>query len=214
MKRVCLPEMLDALPPDHPDAQHSRRDLRIINVIMRNRGWLVSSVKASVRPGERILEIGAGTGELAMALQAEGLPVDGLDRCPRPPGWPEGSAWHQGDLRTFGGYASYPVILANLILHQFSDGDLAGIGAVLRRDARVVIACEPERWRFTQAAMAIIAPLFGASLVTLHDAHVSMAAGFRGSELASALGMDGAGWGFARNKARVGMNRVILSRAQ
>ena len=156
MKRVCLPEMLDALPPDHPDAQHSRRDLRIINVIMRNRGWLVSSVKASVRPGERILEIGAGTGELAMALQAEGLPVDGLDRWPRPPGWPEGSAWHQGDLRTFGGYASYPVILANLILHQFSDGDLAGIGAVLRRDARVVIACEPERWRFTQAGDALL----------------------------------------------------------
>lgn len=212
MKRVCLPEMLDALSPDHPDAQHSRRDLRIINIMLRNRGWLISTIRANVRAGERILEIGAGTGELAMSLQADGLAVDGLDLWPRPKGWPEGCAWHRGDLRTFDGFAAYPVILANLILHQFSDNELAALGAVLGKSTRVLIACEPERMRLTQASVAILGPLFGASLVTLHDAHVSMAAGFRGYELPRVLGMEGAAWESSRNRARIGMNRIVVKR--
>ena len=37
---------------------------------------------------------------------------------------------------------------------------------------------------------AFLAPLFRANRVTLHDAHVSIAAGFRGDELPRALGLD------------------------
>jgi hypothetical protein len=140
MNRACEPELLDSLPHDHPDAVHNRRDLRIINGFMRNRAWFERTLPPLLRPGERVLEIGAGMGEIGIALnQAEGVPVDGLDLWPRPAGVAgQDRAWHQGDLKTFGGYGAYPVVIGNLILHQFTGPELGALGAVLRRTARVV----------------------------------------------------------------------------
>ncbi|HEY1848366.1 MAG TPA: hypothetical protein VGG37_04125, partial [Opitutaceae bacterium] len=138
MNRACEPEILDSLPHDHPDAAHNRRDLRIINAFMRNRAWFRRVLGTHAQKGEPILEVGAGTGEMGTALGRAGFAVDGLDLWPRPPGWPAGRAWFQEDLRTFGGYGAYPVVIGNLILHQFKDGELAGIGRVLRSSARVI----------------------------------------------------------------------------
>lgn len=211
MERSLEPELLDALPPSHPDALHNRRDLRLTNIAMRNFAWARRTLPALVRPGERVLEVGAGTGELGRQLQAAGVPVDGLDLWPRPAEWPAHREWHRADIRRFDDWDQYPVVFGNLIFHQFSDVDLGEIGSRLAR-ARVVVATEPMRRRSSQIAYAAIAPLLGANHVTLHDAHVSIAAGFRDHELPRALGLSGAGWDVRCVTTRMGAYRMVATR--
>lgn len=213
MKRSCQPEILDRLPPEHPDAVHNRRDLRVINAIMRNAPWFRSSLLANLRPGERVLEIGAGTGEIAMGLNALGLHVDALDLWPRPALWPAGRRWYREDLRSFAGYGDYPVVMGNLIFHQFSDGELAALGERLRAGSRVILSCEPERRKLSQVVFGVAGPLFGANHVTLHDGHVSVSAGFRSDELARALGLSCGGWSCACSSTVIGVNRMVAVRS-
>ena len=212
MNRACLPELLDSLPPDHPDAIHNRRDLRIINRFMRNRAWFEGVLPPLLRPGETALEIGAGMGDLARDLGERGIPADGLDLWPRPKYWPTARHWHRADLRTFGGYGDYPVVIGNLILHQFTDAELAALGERLRRTARAIVACEPARRRISQVIMATLGPLFGANHVTRHDAHVSVTAGFLGDELPRALGLPGGEWTCTCSATGLGVYRMVAVR--
>jgi hypothetical protein len=212
MKRTCEPELLDFLPHDHPDAVHSRRDLRLVNRFMGNRRWFMKVLPDLVHSGEQVLEVGAGTGETGLLLNSHGVPTDGLDLCPRPPLWPVQRAWHQGDLKSFPGYGPYPVVIGNLIFHQFTEAELAVVGAALRFGARVVVASEPLRRRLSQRMMAFVAPLLGANHVTLHDAHVSIAAGFSGNELPAALGMDDGQWQFTCTETVLGAYRMVAVR--
>lgn len=187
-------ELLDTLPTDHPDARHSRRDLRVINRFMGNHRWFERTLPPLLRPGEAILELGAGTGELAQRLAARGLTVTGLDLAPPPAGRPETHRWHQSDLTTFTGYADYPIIIGNLILHHFSAETLGQLGRQWRRHARLLLFSEPVRRRFSQHLIRGLGPLFGANRVTLHDANVSIAAGFRGDELIRQLDLPPSDW--------------------
>ena len=212
MKRSCEPELLDALPHDHPEALHSRRDLRIVNRAMGNPRWFLQTVPGLLRPGEAVLELGAGSGELALRLQAAGIPVDGLDLCPRPEGWPADRTWHQADLLRFPGFDRYPVVLGNLILHQFKDPELGDLGRLLGAHVRVLVASEPRRRRLSQRLMAAIAPIFGANRVTLHDAHVSIGAGFLGEELPEALGLDPGLWRVSCKLTALGAFRMVAVR--
>lgn len=212
MNRACLPELLDSLPPNHPDAVHNRRDLRLINRFMRNRAWFEKRLPRLLGPGESVLELGAGTGEMGLGLGERGIPVDGLDLWPRPSEWPPDRAWHVADLRTFEGYAPYPVVIGNLIFHQFPDDVLAALGEKIRRSARAILACEPERRRASQVIFAAVAPIFGANHVTLHDARVSVTAGFRGDELARALGLDSGAWKWTCTTTALGVNRMAAVR--
>ena len=212
LKRSCEPELLDGLPFDHPDAVHSRRDLRIVNRFMRSARWFGRTLPGLMRPGEPVLEVGAGTGELGLLLNSRSVALDGLDLCPRPARWPAGRAWHRADLRTFPGYGAYPVVIGNLIFHQFSDPELAALGRTIRAGARLVVASEPLRSRLSQRMMAAVAPLLGANHVTLHDARVSIAAGFLGRELPEALGMDPALWEVTCSSALPGIYRMVALR--
>jgi hypothetical protein len=212
MRRTLEPEILDSLPPGHPDALHNRRDLRVINRIMGNHRWFAQSLPPLLRPGESVLELGAGTGELGARLATRGLPVDGLDLWPRPPGWPAGRNWHITDLRTFADFARYPAVIGNLIFHQFSDADLAGLGAMLRRQARIILACEPMRRRRSQTLYSALAPLFGANYVSRHDGRVSIAAGFCDHELPALLGLDPAEWDCRCTTTPLGAYRMIAIR--
>jgi SAM-dependent methyltransferase len=212
MQRILEPELLDTLPVDHPDARHSRRDLRLTNRFLGTHRWIERTLPGLLRPGERVLEIGAGTGELGRRLNRKGLTPAGLDLWPRPAEWPAEAEWHRADLRTFSSYDRYAAIVANLILHHFSDADLAGLGSRLRRTARVIVACEPARRRVSQLFFRTLAPWFGANAVTLHDAHVSIAAGFIGEELPRLLGLDPANWQVRHATTRTGVYRLTAVR--
>lgn len=214
MNRACEPELLDSLPPDHPDAVHNRRDLRLINRIMRNQAWFRQVLPSLLRSGERVLELGAGMGEMGITLNRRRIPVDGLDLWPRPAAWPADRDWHVADLRAFGGYDAYPAVIGNLIFHQFKEPELAELGAKIRRTARVVVACEPRRRRVSQTVMSAVAPLLGANHVTLHDAHVSIAAGFQADELPAALGMIPKEWDVSCTVTAIGAYRMVAVRRE
>ena len=78
MQRSLEPEILDTLPPDHPDALHNRRDLALTNRILGTHEWMLQTVPGLVRPGERVLEVGAGIGELGTRLSGKGLLEPGM----------------------------------------------------------------------------------------------------------------------------------------
>jgi hypothetical protein len=212
MQRTLQPELLDSLPADHPDALHNRRDLRRINQIVGSHRWLTRNLPPRLRAGERALEIGAGTGELGRRFAARGIPIAGLDLWPRPADWPKEQPWHQDDLREFDGYENYAAVIGNLIFHQFSDIELGRLGAKLQQRARVILACEPYRRRASQLLYRVAGPLFGANHVSLHDAHVSVAAGFRDDELPRLLELDPRAWEIHCTTTVLGMYRMVAVR--
>jgi len=213
MPRQLQPELLDALPPEHPDAVHSRRDLRLINSVMGNHRWMARTLTDILRDDGRTLEIGAGTGELGRRLASTDRPADGLDLTPRPSDWPSDRDWHRTDLLTFDGYGRYDAVIGNLIFHHFSDTELAALGRSLRSSSvRVIVACEPTRSAFSQRLFALVAPLFRANRVTLHDAHVSIAAGFLADELPSLLGLTQPDWAWRCHCTMLGSYRMVARR--
>lgn len=212
MRRILEPELLDSLPPQDPDAMHSRRDLRLTNRILGNHRWLTRTLRPLLREREVALELGAGTGELGQRLAAHNVLTDGIDRCPRPNNWPGDRSWHVADLRHFDGYDRYPVIFGNLIFHHFDERELAHLGEILQQHARVIVACEPARRRSSQRLFATIAPLLRANRVTLHDAHISIAAGFVGDELPRALGLAPSVWDCRCTTTLLGSYQMVAQR--
>lgn len=212
--RILTPELLDSLAPEHPDARQSRRDLRWVNALMGNHRWLLRVVPPRVRPGERALEIGAGTGELALGLTVRGRPTDALDRGPRPEKWPVACAWHEADARTFERYGDYAAVCGSLVFHHFSDGELGCLGERLAAGVRVVAASEPVRRRLSQRLFAVVGRCLRANSVTLHDAHVSIAAGFQGDELPHLLGLRSAEWEWRCSTTWVGAYRMLAWRRE
>lgn len=191
MDRSLEPELLDHLDPNEAAARQSREDLRRINILMGNPPWLQHQLENFVRPGERILEIGAGDGSFALGCSGVWA---GLDLAPRPPRWPQAAEWYQVDVRRFTEWAKYPVVFGNLIFHQFPDDVLAELGEKIRAHARVLIACEPVRRRIFQRLFAALCPMIGAGEVTRHDGRVSIAAGFKGDEFPRKLGFSTRDW--------------------
>lgn len=212
LSRQLVPELLDALPHADAAALDSRRDLRRINFLMGNTRWFIRNLPRLIDRGDRVLELGAGTGDLGQALFRHGVHVDAMDLCPPPAEWPTARSWHEADALTFYGYSSYPVVIGNLIFHHFSSAELADLGAKFNHSARLIIACEPARYRCFQLLFSFIAPLLGANHVTRHDAHVSIAAGFRRDELARALGLEPAVWDCRVSISIFGAYRLIASR--
>jgi 2-polyprenyl-3-methyl-5-hydroxy-6-metoxy-1,4-benzoquinol methylase len=211
MDRILEPEILDSLSPDDPSARRSRRDLRIINRMLGSERWLRHVLRCHLAPGERVIELGSGTGEMGMALAKAGLAVDGLDLCPRPADWPRQADWHRADIRGFARYAEYSAVIANLTLHHLTAGELAALGRHLE-GARLIVASEPARRRLSQSMFAAIGPLLGASSVTLHDARVSIAAGFLQEELPRALGLMADRWTWKCWVSRLGAYRMVALR--
>lgn len=212
MQRRLVPELLDSLPADHPDALHSRRDLRVINRVMGNAPWFRSILAARLRPGESVLELGSGTGELAAFLRPITPRYDGIDRVPRPSAWPASARWHQADIAAFAGWHDYPVVIGNLILHHFDDSALRPLGDAISPHARLLVFSEPTRKRFNQWIWNVAAPLGGANHVTRHDGWVSIAAGFRGDDLPLALGLDPSRWNCEITNSWLGAYRLVAER--
>lgn len=214
--RVLQPEILDRLPADHPDAVESRRDLRLINRIMGNWRWFQRELETRIQPADRLLELGAGAGDLGRRLarrcpRITGTPYSGLDLTPRPRHWPESWQWHQCDLTRFRDGNAHTVLLANLVLHHFDPPTLAGIGETLTGKIRLILASEPARRPIHQWQLRALWP-FGINRITRHDAHVSVAAGFVGDELGRFLGLDSREWTVSARTTPLGAYRFLAER--
>lgn len=210
--RTLTPEILDALPADHPDARGSRRDLRFFNAALGNWRWFKATLPRRLRPGERVLEIGAGTGELGNVMARTGVAWDGLDRAPRPADWPRDARWHQVDLFDFAGWAEYPVITGNLIFHHFDPDQLRAIGSALEQTTRLLVIGDLRRGRLQQWMFWSYACLIGANRVSRHDGWLSIRAGFRGDELPRLLGLDPQLWSWRVERAQISAYRLIAER--
>ena len=216
MKREVQPELLDTLSPTDPLAIGSRRDLRRVNGWMGNHRILRRALELHL-PAEKpgwLLEIGAGDGDFFRRVAAgftppwPGRQVRLLDRQA------VFSADTLAALAKLGWQAvplaadvfEYPLIqepvaavMANLFLHHFEEDALARLLAKISRQTSLFIAVEPHRFAWP-AACGQLLRLIGCNAVTLHDAVVSIRAGFLGREI-SALWPEPAGWRLTERRA-------------
>jgi len=210
--RVVMPELLDELPQNSPDAQASRRDLRNLNRLLGSTGWFKKILREKHQPGELVLEIGAGTGELGRALNTVVPVLAGLDLCRRPADWPNLAPWYENDVLRFTHWADYPIVIGNLFFHHFGNTGLSELGANLNEYARVIIASEPLRVRRTERLFSLVCPLIRANAVTRYDGRVSIAAGFRHDELPHLLRLDPLIWGWCVQENWLGSCRMVAVR--
>lgn len=212
MERCVEPEILDSLPANDREAIRSRRDLRWINAIMGNHRWIARRVRSLIRPGWRVLELGAGDGGLGRRLIASSA-IDPRDLCavdlaPRPDDWPSEPGWKQQNI-----FAEplppAELVVANLFLHHFKAPDLVKLGRQLPKECRFLICSEPARreLHLWQGRLLNLLPL---SPVTRHDMLVSIRAGFLHGELPDSLGLDG--WKTAVSNTFFGAYRLEAQR--
>lgn len=213
LKRKVIPELLDHLAADDPEALRSRRDLRRINFLMGNESWIRREIRRFPAVAARgIVEIGAGDGILCHRL-ADDFPeaaVSAYDLAP-PPGIPGSRVtWHTGDLFETPPPATGGVLVANLFVHHFEGELLASLGAWMR-NFEVLVINEPDRSRFPLVLGCLLHPFV--NRVTRHDMAVSIRAGFRGGELAECLGLDRDRWQVRESSTWRGARRVLAWRS-
>jgi len=203
---MVSPELLDSLPAESAAARHSRRDLQWFNRLLGNNRWWRSVLPAfsPVHPG---LEIGAGDGSLA---REQGLHA--LDLQAAPADWSADQTWHQADVMSFDHWDDYPLIVSNLFLHHLDAPQLAELGAQWNASARAILASEPWRAPGFRAGFALMCWLVRAHAVSRHDGRVSVAAGFRGTELPHLLQLDPTRWQWKISHSPFGMYRLVAQR--
>lgn len=208
LPRRLEPEWLDSLEADDPRARRARRDLRVINALMGNEGWILRQVAERSGSAKRgIFEIGSGDGHLLGKLSRLG-PATGCDLAPRPSGLPAEIVWRQGDLFDGEETLSGGILVANLILHHFDAAALRKI-EVIASGFESVIFVEPHRSRGGLALASLLLPFM--SEVTRHDMPVSIHAGFAKGELAETLGLS-PGWSVTESSHWRGSIRLVATR--
>ncbi|WP_375264003.1 class I SAM-dependent methyltransferase [Palleronia sp.] len=199
-ERTVVPEHLDSMRPDAPEARASRRDLHRINALMLQSRILAGLMKTHVpEPPRRIVELGCGDGLTTHAV---------LRRLA--PAWPGGTLTlvdaqpvvlerAVDDLAALGwrveivtadvvdwlpAAGTHDLAIANLFLHHFNAADLSRVLDGIAGGCETFVATEPRRSRFAAMAAGSLHAI-GANAVTRHDAVVSVKAGFRDGELAA-----------------------------
>ncbi|MFT4901034.1 MAG: hypothetical protein ACI81V_000301 [Lentimonas sp.] len=213
MIRQLTPEILDSLPAQHPDAQSSRRDLRIINRLMGSHKWFQQQL-SRLTQDTNWLEIGAGDGDLAVSLveHFKNLNYTAIDRIDPPDDLPPQIQWLKEDLFRSTGYAVAHTLLANLILHHFEDTALAELGARIQDSPiQSILVSEPCRRQLHKYQLAA-GRLIGFNHVTLHDGAVSIEAGFLGDELPILLGLNDRHWDIKTATNWMGCYRMVATR--
>jgi 2-polyprenyl-3-methyl-5-hydroxy-6-metoxy-1,4-benzoquinol methylase len=212
--RTLAPEILDELPADAPEAVSSRRDLRLFNAALGNWRWMIARVQPLLRDGDdRVLELGAGTGELGRQANASGIAWDGLDRVPRPSAWPKAAQWHQADIFDFNRWEDYAVVVGSLVFHHFDESQLAALGQVLDSSrVRAIVVGDLRRGKLQLLLFNLYARLIGANRVSLHDGSLSVQAGFRRHELPNLLKLDPLRWSVTVERSQICAYRMIARR--
>jgi hypothetical protein len=207
--RTLHPELVDDLPPEHPGAIQSRRDLRRINALMGHAGIFTRSLR-KVFPTQhpsRIVEIGAGDGDvllrvarrLAGAWHGVDVTLVDLQDLLRDKTKADFAALSWGARSVKGDVFQWlketagektGAILGNLILHHFSDAQLSTLFLAAAQKADAFIAVEPRRSGWPLFCARYLS-LIGCNPVTCHDAPVSVRAGFIGRELSALWPADG-----------------------
>lgn len=207
--RVVVPEILDHLPAEDPEAQRSRRDLRRINRFMGNEQWLLEIArKYPDAAAMGITELGAGDGYLTRALAQE-YPqsiVTALDLAPAPTKLPGNVDWRQGDMFSAREKTEGGILVANLFLHHFEGELLLELGR-LAESYRLFAFSEPLRARSSHVAGYLAHPFL--NRVTRHDMHVSIDAGFIHGELPELMGLTSDHWHLEEHSTWRGALRVL-----
>src|ERR1044071_632852 len=197
------PEWLDSLPASDPKADRSRRDLRLLNVLMGNAGHLAAAARRALggRARSEVVDLGAGDGTLMLRLARRlgpgwrDIEVVLVDRR----GIVSAATRHRFErmswrVRTveadvlewldqpFERRAS--LMAANLFLHHFNRTSLRRLLELASRRTDCFIACEPRRERLALGASRCLG-LLGCNAVTRHDAVLSVRAGFTAKELSA-----------------------------
>lgn len=215
LPRRVEPEQLDCLPASHPTAVTIHRDIRRYNAMLGNYRWFVRQLRSRLKPGDRILEVAAGTGSLCQYLLAKQVAtpeqLTGFDAiCPRPTTLPDAVNWQVCDALTFEHYAQHDIILVNHFLHQLTETELAQLGQQLSQ-ARVLLACETLRrhyaWQLCQ-----LSRLIGFSRAGIDDGLKSVHAGFIGSELPQLLALEPNSWTVSCYEGFPGWYRMVAIR--
>jgi hypothetical protein len=217
VKRIVQPELLDALPPADPRALRSRRDLRRVNSWMGNAEILVAalvkarSLSAFSQTRLQITELGAGDGnfllQVAKKINWQSVNATLLDLQKNISAETLAAfsklGWRAevvvADVFDWMPCAGDAVIIANLFLHHFEDARLAELLQKISQGAKLFIAVEPRRFHRAFACAQLLR-LIGCNDVTLHDAAVSISAGFVGWEI-SELWPDKQNWRLTERRA-------------
>ncbi len=213
-ERVLQPELLDTLPPDHPDAVRARQEMLQVNGIMGNHRWIERMLRRHGERGWRVTELGAGDGALSLRLLHAGLcragDLHAVDLAPRPPQWPEAAGWTRGDVLA-NDLPEAEVVIANLFLHHFTGEQLRLLGGRLPPATRLIIAAEPARLWVHTVLGRLFCALAELNHVQRHDMQASIRAGFRREELRHAMGL-GTGWRVATQMHPLGGHRLLAWR--
>jgi predicted nicotinamide N-methyase len=223
--RVVDPEVLDDLPPADPRAIRSRRDLQRVNWVMGSCGILTRVLRKVLGSPPRhaplrVLELGAGDGTLAlrMARRLAGswrsveltlLDQQALLEAQAPTafarlGWTvrpltvDVLEWARAPTQQSS--ARWDVIVVNLFLHHFEDERLRELLSAAAERCDAFVACEPRRTLPALVGSRLM-PVLGVSADTVHDAIVSVRAGFRDSELSAVWPATAADWSLREHRA-------------
>jgi SAM-dependent methyltransferase len=197
-ERRLVPELLDTMPPEAPEARASRRDLRRINTVMLQARILAGLLTAHVsQPPRRIVELGCGDGHATLAVMRKVAPAWPGGRltlvdaqpvvCRRVLAEMSALGWAvevvTADVFDWLGQAPHQdLAIANLFLHHFDGAALSRLLYALARLSRMFVATEPRRSTLALIAARSVRAI-GANAVTRHDAAASVRAGFRDAEL-------------------------------
>ncbi|HEX4027106.1 MAG TPA: methyltransferase [Rhizomicrobium sp.] len=206
MGRVLTSEILDILPPDDPRALRSRRDLMLINAVMCQSVIMAEALSAFPAP-RLVADLGGGDGRFMLrvarrlARRWPGVTVMVADRraivsvetraCFARLGWRCENL--TGDVLETLPLIKPDIVTANLFLHHLDEAALTRLLALVARQAKAFVACEPRRSVFALVGARMVFAL-GANDVTRHDAVASVRAGFRGRELSGLWPKSAPGW--------------------
>jgi hypothetical protein len=201
MERIIEPEILDALPPADRRAEHSRTDLRRVNLLMGHVGIMArlwQRLDVPARPCS-LAEIGAGDGTFCLKLArrlSSRWPIEAITLVDR---HEVVSGETLADFRALPcsvevvgqdvfdwlpAGPKFTVLIANLFLHHFRESELKRLLTWASERTDYFIACEPRRGAASLLASRMLGFL-GCNDVTRHDAVISVRAGFGGREISA-----------------------------